>query len=67
MPSHLFPGLPMAGYEGRLAPPSFSLDQVFTTDADGRAWMSSTDTADIWSCAVLGTQLCDYMSEASNC
>ena len=28
--------------------------------------MSSTDTGDIWSCIVSGTQLCNCMSEVSN-
>ena len=68
MPSHIFSGLPN-GRRRRQAcpdPPSFDLGQGFTTDADARAWMSSTDTGDIWSCAVSGTQLCNCKSEVSN-
>ena len=68
IPSRIFPGMPN-GRRRRQAcpdPPSFNLGQGFTTDANGRAWMSSTDTGDIWSCAVSGTQLCNCMSEVSN-
>ena len=68
MPSRIFPGMPN-GRRRRQAcpdPPSFDLGQGFTTDANGRAWMSSTDTGDIWSCAVSGSQLCNCMSEVSN-
>lgn len=46
-------------------PPSISLGQGFTTDGNGRAWVSSTDTGDIWSCTISGTALCGCEKEVT--
>ena len=67
MPFRIYPAL-LNGQRRRQTctnPPAFDLGQGFTTDGDGRAWMSSSDTEAIWSCTILDTELCDCVSEVA--
>lgn len=67
MPLRIFPNLPTDRRRRQTCanPLTISLGQGFTTDGDGRAWVSSADTGDIWSCAISGAALCDCMMEVA--
>lgn len=67
MPLHIFPESPIGRRRRQtcMNPPSISLGRGFTTDGNGRAWVSSTDTGDIWSCIISGTALCDCVKKVT--